>query len=144
MATPEIIVREWFREVWDGGREEAVDRLMAPWGVCYGLPGGPVQGPTDFKPIFKMFKDALSDLNVDIVRVVAQDDLVAVHCHVTARHTGTSLGGAASSQPVDFWGVAMMRVEEDKIAECWNCFDMLSMYQQIGWIPTPPGPAAAG
>ena len=35
----------------------------------------------------------------------------------------------------------MIRVEDGKIVEGWNCFDMLSMYQQIGWVANPPLPA---
>jgi predicted ester cyclase len=41
---------------------------------------------------------------------------------------------------VDFWGMCMLKVEDGKIVEGWNCFDMLSMYQQIGWVGTPPIP----
>ena len=55
------VVRRWFKEVWDEGREEAIDELMAPYGVAYGLPGGPIQGPTAFKPVFRTFREALGD-----------------------------------------------------------------------------------
>lgn len=34
----------------------------------------------------------------------------------------------------------MIRVEDGKIVEGWNCFDMLGMYQQIGWVANPPLP----
>jgi hypothetical protein len=33
-----------------------------------------------------------------------------------------------------------VRVEHGQIVEGWNCFDMLSMYQQIGWVASPPQP----
>lgn len=35
--THDAIIREWFREVWDEGREEAIDRLMAADAVVHGL-----------------------------------------------------------------------------------------------------------
>jgi predicted ester cyclase len=138
--TPDSIVRRWFKEVWDEGREDAIDDLMAPYGVAYGLPGGPIQGPTAFKPLFRTFRDALGDLSIQVVRTVVEGDMVAAHCHVTARHSGMAFGGAASNEPVDFWGIAMVRVEDGKIVEGWNCFDMLCMYQQIGWVANPPLP----
>lgn len=137
---PDAIVRTWFKEVWDEGREEAIDRLMAPFAVAYGLPGGPIQGPTAFKPVFRTFREALGDLTIEVVRTVVDGDMVAAHCHVTARHSGDALGGAATQQPVDFWGMAMLRVQDGQIVEGWNCFDMLSLYQQIGWVATPPAP----
>jgi predicted ester cyclase len=138
--TPEAIVRAWFKEVWDEGREDAIDRLMAPYAVAYGLPGGPIQGPTAFKPLFKMFRAALGDLKMDVVRTIVQGDTVAAHCHVTARHSGAGFGGEPTHQPVDFWGITIARVEDGKIVEGWNCFDMLAMYQQIGWVDDPPMP----
>jgi predicted ester cyclase len=138
--TPEAVVRAWFKEVWDEGREDAIDRLMAPYGVAYGLPGGPIQGPTAFKPMFRTFREALGDLSIEVVRTIVQNDMVAAHCHVTAKHSGAALGGSPTQQPLDFWGITIVRVEDGKIVEGWNCFDMLSMYQQIGWVATPPAP----
>jgi predicted ester cyclase len=140
MSEPEEVVRRWFKEVWDEGRESTIDQLMAPFAVAYGLPGGPIQGPTAFKPLFRMFRDALGDMSVDVVRTVVQGDTVAAHCHVTGRHSGPALGGDPTNQPVDFWGITIVRVEDGQIVEGWNCFDMLSMYQQIGWVASPPQP----
>jgi predicted ester cyclase len=138
--TPDSVVRRWFKEVWDEGREDTIDVLMAPYGVAYGLPGGPIQGPTAFKPVFRTFREAFGDLSIQVVRTVSAGDLVAAHCHVTGRHSGDALGGGATQQPVDFWGISMVRVEDGKIVEGWNCFDLLCMYQQIGWVANPPLP----
>ena len=137
------VVRRWFKEVWDEGREETIDELMAPYAVAYGLPGGPIQGPTAFKPVFRTFREALGDLSSQVVRTVAEGDLIAAHCHVTGRHSGVAFGGNPSGQSVDFWGITIVRVEDGKIVEGWNCFDMLCMYQQIGWVANPPLPAAS-
>jgi predicted ester cyclase len=137
---PEVVVRAWFKEVWDEGREEAIDRLMAPYGIAYGLPGGPIQGPRAFRPVFHMFREALGDLTIEVVRTVTEGDMVAAHCHVMGKHVGSALGGPPTQQPVEFWGVAIVRVQDGQIVEGWNCFDLLSMYQQIGWVATPPVP----
>jgi predicted ester cyclase len=138
--TPDAIVRAWFAEVWDQGNEEAIDRLMAPFAVAYGLPGGPLQGPTAFKALFRTFREALGDLSIEVLRTVVQGDMVTAHCHVTARHSGRSFGGNPTERPVDFYGMTIVRVENGQIVEGWNCFDMLSMYQQIGWVANPPLP----
>jgi predicted ester cyclase len=140
VETPEAVVRAWFKEVWDEGREDSIDRLMAPFAVAYGLPGGPIQGPTAFKPLFRTFRDALGDMRIEVARVVVQGDMVAAHCHVTGRHSGAAFGGDPTHQPVDFWGMSIVRVADGQIVEGWNCFDMLAMYQQIGWVGTPPLP----
>jgi predicted ester cyclase len=136
----DLIIRRWFKEVWNEGREESIDLLMAPYGVAYGLPGGPIQGPTAFKSLMRTFRDALGGISIEVVRTVTEGDTVAAHCHVTAQHSGAALGAAGTGQPLDFWGIAMVRVEDGQIVEGWNCFDMLCMYQQIGWVANPPLP----
>ena len=82
---------------------------MAPYAVAYGLPGGAIQGPTAFKPLFRMFRDGLGDLSIEVVRTLTLGDEVVAHCHVTGRHTGAAFGGEPTGQPVDFWGIAIIR-----------------------------------
>lgn len=141
--TPDAVVREWFREVWDEGREEAIDRLMAPDARVHGLSPQGIQGPEAFKPYFRTMRAALGDLEVKVVQTVVEGDRVAAHCHVIARHVGDALGGAATNRPVDFYGITIARVRDGRIVEGWNCFDFLSMYQQLGWVGNPPLPPAA-
>ena len=53
--TPDAVVRQWFKEVWDEGREEAIDQLAAPDLIAHGLggPGAPpMRGPAEFKRVF--------------------------------------------------------------------------------------------
>ena len=145
--TPNVVVRRWFKEVWDDGREESIDDLMAPYCMAYGLPGGPLQGPTAFRTVFHTLREALGDLSVQVLRTVAEGDQVAAYCHVTGTHVGVTLGGEPTGKPVDFCGMTILRVEDGKIAEAWNAFEFLTMYQQIGWVANPPlpqQPPAAG
>ena len=138
--TPDDVIRQWFREVWDEGHEEAIDRLMAPDGKVHGLsgPGGPpLTGPAAFRPVFTTFRQALGDLRIDVERTVAQGDTVAAFCRVRGRHVGNALGGPPTDRDVDFMGVTIARVQNGKIVEGWNVFDFLTMYQQIGWAQNP-------
>jgi hypothetical protein len=41
---------------------------------------------------------------------------------------------------VNFNGIVIARVVDGRLVEGWNCFDFLTMYQQIGWVKTPPLP----
>ncbi len=138
--TPDVVARQWFREVWDEGKEEAIDRLMHPKALAYGLGAEPIVGPAQFKPFFRAFQTALGDLEIHVVRTVVEGEVVAAHCHVVARHVGESLGGPATQKPVDFWGMTILRVRDGQIVEGWNCFDFLTMYQQLGWVANPPVP----
>ena len=141
--TPDAVVRQWFKEVWDEGQEDAIDRLCAAESRVYGLTdpaGPPLIGPEAFKPLFRTFREALGDLTIVVERTVVQGDMCAAHCRVSGRHVGTSLGGKPTNRPVDFQGMVFTRVQNGQLVEGWNCFDFLTMYQQLGWISNPPAP----
>jgi predicted ester cyclase len=53
---------------------------------------------------------------------------------VRGMHQGDDLGIAASNQPIEITGIAIVRIKDGKIVEGWNNFDFLKLYQQIGAI----------
>ena len=134
---PEALMRTWFEEVWNQKREDTIDRLLAPDAVAHGLPGGPMRGPASFRPIFYAFQGGLPDIHIEIVRVIAQDEMVSVHCRVTGTHTGDALGFPATGKPVDFEGITIARIANGQVQEAWNVFDFLTMYQQLGVVTLP-------
>lgn len=142
-TTPDAVVRAWFKEVWDEGREDAIDRIADPNCIIHGLggPGAPpMRGTAAFKEIFHRFREALGDLEIAVERTVTQGDQVAAYCRVKGRHVGKMLGGDPTGRPVDFIGITINTVRNGRIVEGWNCFDFLTMYQQIGWVKNPPLP----
>ena len=143
MTSPEAVVRAWFKEVWDEGREETIDRLMAPDGPVYGLgapDAPPMIGPAGFKPVFHTFREALGDLEISVERTLVDGEWCTAFCRVKGRHVGSALGGPPTNRPVDFTGVTIARVRNGLLIEGWNVFDFLTMYQQIGWVPNPVTP----
>ena len=48
---PDEIAREWFKEVWDEGREEAIDRLLAPYTVGVWSAGRPDSGTNSLQAV---------------------------------------------------------------------------------------------
>ncbi len=81
-----------------------------------------------------------SYISIVVQRTVVQDDMCAAFCRVTAVHAGDTFGAPATGEMVDFTGISIARVRDGRIVEVWNCFDFLSMYQQIGWVRSPPLP----
>jgi steroid delta-isomerase-like uncharacterized protein len=135
--SPDAFARTWFEDVWNKGDEQAIDRLMARDAVFHGLGAADevgLSGIEAFKPFYRMFREAIPDLHIDVVQTITEGDRVAVHCHVTGRHTGAGLGIAASDAAVDFWGMCFARVRDGRIEEGWNVFDFLSMHHQVGLV----------
>jgi len=131
---PEAMLRRWFDELWNQGREDTIDRLLAPDAKVYGLPV-PITGPGEFKPFFRQFRQAFPDIQITVVSTVAEGDRVAAHCHVVATHLGEFLKVPPTKRRVEFSGMCIVRAAGAQFVEGWNCFDFLTCYQQIGVMP---------
>jgi predicted ester cyclase len=134
------LLRRWFQEVWNEGKETTIDELFIPDGVAHGLSkesGKQLQGPAAFKPFWRAFRSAFPDIRVTVEELIAEGDLAVARCIVRGAHTGHGLGFAPTHCSVEFSGVTIIRVRDGKIVEGWNNFDFLALYQQIGLIPTP-------
>ena len=131
------LIHRWFEEVWTKGRAEAIDEMFAAEGVAHGLAddsGKELRGPVDFKPFFQKFRTAFPDIEVVVEDTVAEGDKVAARCRVRGKHQADSLGFAATQRPVEFTGIAIVRISQGKIVEAWNNFDFMSMFKQLGAI----------
>ena len=142
------LIRRWFEEVWNKGREEAIGELFDEAGVAHGLAdetGAPLRGPSGFKPFFRRFREAFPEIEVVVEDTVSEGDKVAARCIVRGRHEGDSLGFRATQQPVEFNGMTLLRVRDGQIVEAWNNFDFMAMFQQLGalrfeGVAAPPDP----
>jgi steroid delta-isomerase-like uncharacterized protein len=130
-----VFIRRWFEEVWNNGREDAIDEMMDEGCVANGLAdesGRAPRGPAEFKPFFRKFRGAYPEINVVVEDVISEGNKVAARCTVRGHHRGDTLGFPATQQPVEFTGMTILRVRDGKIVEAWNNFDFMSMFQQLG------------
>ena len=130
------LVRRWFQEVWNEGRESTIDELHAADGVSFGLGGADteVRGPEQFKVFFRNLRSALPDTHVTVLDTIAEGDMVAVRFEVQATHTGTGLPYEPTGRAVKFMGISMLEVEDGKLKKAWNSWDQLGMLIQLGVI----------
>ena len=115
----------WFQEVWNNGRKEAIDELLDANGVIHGIEGINVPGPEGFKVFYDSFRHQFPKIHVEVEDTVSQDGYETSRCTVIATD--------ANNQTVKFTGMTFLQVRDNKIVECWNNFDFLSMYQQLGF-----------
>lgn len=135
-----ILLRRWFEEVWNKGREEAIAEMFAEDGIAHGLAeagGEPLRGASGFKPFYRRFRAAFPDIEVEVEDTISEGDKVAARCTVRGKHQSDSLGFAATQQPMEISGMTIVRVRDGKIVEAWNNFDFMSMFQQLGVLQRP-------
>ena len=129
------LIRRWFEEVWNKGREDAIDEMFAADGVAHGLTeegDKTMRGPEQFKPFYRAFRSAFPDLEVVVEDTIAEGDKLAARCTVRGKHQSDTLGFAATGLTTDFTGITIVRIERGKIVEAWNNFDFMTMYKQLG------------
>jgi predicted ester cyclase len=127
-------LERWFEEVWNKGREAAIDEMSHPDTKGHGLTtpdGKEVDGMVAFKVFYRSFRSAFSGIHVDVEDTVTEGDRTVARCVVTGTHTGAGLGIAATGKPVKFTGMTLVRLKDGKIVESWNNFDFMSMYKQL-------------
>ena len=131
------ILHRWFEEVWNKGRAELIDEMIAPECIAHGLEdpsGKPVRGPEDFRKFLTGFRSAFPDIHITVKETVSENDLTVAYCNIKATHKGSAFGIAATHQPVEFEGTLMFRVRDGKAVEAWNSFDFFKMFQQMGVV----------
>lgn len=139
-SDPKALVRRWFEEVWNQGREATIDELFPAHGVTFGLGEADteVRGPAQFKVFFRNIRGAFSDFHIAIVDTIAEGGKVAVRFVVKGTHTGPGLAVAPTGRKIRVAGMAMIEVLDGKIISGWNNWDQLGMLQQIGTLPASP------
>ena len=128
------IQRRWYEEVWNKGRESAIDEMSEPDVIGHGLTdpnGQEVVGAEAFKEMFRAFRGALSDIHVEVEELIMQGDISVARCVVTGMHTGHGLGKDPKGRHVRFTGMSMVRERDGKMVEAWNNFDFATMFKQM-------------
>jgi predicted ester cyclase len=117
---------KWFNEVWNKGDENAIDKLLTSDAKANGIiADDQPKGSEGFKLFFNDFRKQFHDIKIDVEDVIAQDEIETARTTVSAIHTDTG-------KKVTFSGMCMAKIKDGKIAEAWNNFDFLNMYQQLG------------
>ncbi|WP_163999287.1 ester cyclase [Pyxidicoccus caerfyrddinensis] len=142
-GTPErnkVVFQRMLMELWNQQRLEVADELFTPGATSPTAPGLP-PGPAGVKQLARMFLGAFPDLRIEVEQVVAEGDRVFGRLIETGTHTGDLVTPAgvirATNKPVRFTEMAIVRLEDGKIAESWYDVDMAGLLMQLGVAPTP-------
>lgn len=131
------IVRRFVEEVWNAGKLEVADEVLAPDYIEH--PSTPDEsrpeeptGPDGMKRFIQMFRGAFPDMQFTVEHMVAEEDKVAVHLTGRGTHLGELNGLPPTGKRVRIGGAAIHRLEHDKIMETYQVVDRLSLREQLG------------
>jgi predicted ester cyclase len=130
------LIRRWFEEVWNQGRESAIDEMCAKDAVGHGQThdGTDIVGPESFKHFWRAFRAAFSGIHVTFHRTIVEGDLALLHWTISMKHTGAFMGIAATGKTITAKGMSIQRFADGKMVEAWDSYDQLAIMVQLGAV----------
>jgi steroid delta-isomerase-like uncharacterized protein len=130
------LMRRWFDEIWNQGRIESVDELLAEDAVMWGIgrPDQSSRGGAEFKEFYHRQRSATPDVKISLDQVVQEGDTAFARWTATMTHTGEGFGVAPTNQTITLSGMSACRASNGKIVEGWNNWDQVGMARQLGLL----------
>ncbi|MFI0357260.1 ester cyclase [Actinomadura sp. 9N407] len=110
----------FFTRVWTPPHDlDAIDELM-PEGYRMTTAGQVVEGRSEFKAWLASMQEVVTGATNEHLEIItnAAGDRVVSRWITRGRNNGM-FGLEPDQQPVEFSGIAIWRVEENRLAECW-------------------------
>jgi steroid delta-isomerase-like uncharacterized protein len=129
----ETLARAVFTEVFNG---HDLDRIDDYFGVDYAHDAPIPPGREAFKAFMGAVISAFPDFNGTLEDVIVGEDKVVCRSTWRGTHRGELLGIPATGRNVQYGVIEIFRVEDGRFVEHWQQSDTLTMFQQLGLVPT--------
>ena len=123
IPTAKEIGHLWFENVWNKRDQAKLHELMAPDAIGYLEGGHEIVGPDAFLAFQSAFLQAIPDMQIEIVNLLADETDVCIQWTATGTHSGPGLGMAPSGQKVSFRGVTWFQTKNSQVVggrDFWN------------------------
>jgi steroid delta-isomerase-like uncharacterized protein len=127
------VARRVFDEIFNQGKFQVADEIYALEFVNHGVKSD--VGLKEDQAAARGWKEAFPDLNMNVVLMVAEDDLVTVVWAGSGTNTGQGNGLPATGKKIAGRGITVWRIVNGKIREEWSEFDSMRLMQQLGLLP---------
>ena len=114
---------------------DLIEEFYPPDFVWHG-PAGDIRGYEQAKQLSSTFLAAFPDAQMTDEDVIAEGDKVVNRFTIRGTHQGqTEELGPPTGRRMEQKGLAISRIEGDKIVEEWQAYDNLSVMEQLGLAP---------
>lgn len=137
-----MLARRLYEEVFGRGNLDAADEILAADCVSHAGGAPPRTGTQGIKDQAMLLRTAFPDLEVTLHDQIAEDDRVASRWTGRGTHAGPlNMPGSRldpTGRPILFGEIRIDRFVEGRIVESWFIPDRLTLWQQLGLLPSPP------
>lgn len=126
MSTPHLVQR-FYSRIWNAGEYDAVAGILAEDFAFRGSLGSELKGRDAFEGYVRSVRGALAEYRCDILECVAEGDRAFAKMRFSGRHMAEFRGYAPTGRLVEWLGVALFRLEQNRIAELWVLGDLAGL-----------------
>jgi predicted ester cyclase len=133
--TNKTLVRQYLEEIYRGNLD-ILDEVISD---AYRDGAPPPSGMTaaeDYKAGFGGLRRGFPDVTIRFDALIAEADLVALHCTIQGTHLGAWRGIPPTGKHATWTATVFRRVRDGKLVEGFGTWDMLGLLQQLGVIGT--------
>ena len=130
MTNKEVVIR--FYEIAFGEKDAAKSSLLLTEDFIH---NGEKKGRDGQAQIVKYFNNAFPDMFHTIDMIFVEGKYVTARQSWSGTHKGEFGGVQPTGKVITFDSTAILKVENELIAEAWDCFDMYGIYKQMGELP---------
>ena len=122
------LIRRWIAFA-NAGFAGSFDQFVA--GDYIGHMGAATMDRAELERLELQFGAAFPDAHHTIDDLIAEDDRVVLRTTARATHQGEFEGIPRTGRAVEFTGLVVYRIAEDKIAESWGEIDFLRLIREL-------------
>jgi predicted ester cyclase len=134
---PKTIVRRFVDEYQTGADERTFAELLHPDVLDHSRPPGIASGADGVRQQFDGFRAAFDGFRAEILDQIAEGDKVVTRKVFRGSHSGSFNGVEPTGAEVEIHVIDIVRVQDGRIVEHWNCVDRLGLLAQLGALPLP-------
>ena len=131
------LVRRALEEFYNAGDLSLAEELFAEDFINHDLAAPQFIGREGRKQWVTTMSASFPGSHTTIDDLIAEGDRVVKRFTWRGTHRGEWNGLPATGKQITNTGVAIYRIAEGKIQECWWAYDVLGLLQQLGIVPVP-------
>lgn len=126
------IVRRFNKECIEEGRMESFEELLAKDAINHSAQPGAPNGPESFYHFLNdILRKAFSELRVEILEQVAENDLVTTRKKIYGKHNGELFDIPPTNKNVVIHVIDIIRLKDGRYAEHWGQSNFSDIVQQL-------------
>ncbi len=123
-------VEEFMNDLWNKKNITAIDHLFTDETLIHS-PLQTAKGTLAMKEIALIWLEAFPDLHCRFDDWITEENKTLVRWHAHGTHTGKFLEFGPTEKQINYKGVSIYRLQDDRVVEYWGLVDMYGLVGQL-------------